>query len=83
MDWYALRFKTELLWGLTMANKYKLEIDFLDGHKIINKETNTEYLITQNEILSFIEYANGITQCDIPYSNAVRHIDNYLENIIA
>lgn len=63
-------------------NKYKVVIDFLEGHKIINKSTGNEFFITGAELEGYFNYSQLMIRECISFSKALHHIDNYLHNLI-
>jgi hypothetical protein len=63
-------------------SKYQVVIDWASGHKIVNKETGNEYFITGSELVSYMNYSTEQIRENMSFVNAIRHIDDYLFNLI-
>ena len=67
---------------MNQISKYEVVIDWANSHKIINKETRAEFLITGSELVDYINYSLLQIKENMSCSNAIRHIDNYLHDLI-
>lgn len=64
------------------TSRYEVVIDWATSHKIINKETRHEFLITGSELQDYMNYSLLQIRENISFSNALYHIDNYLHDLI-
>jgi len=67
---------------MNIISKYEVVIDWATSHKIINKETKREFLITGSELESYMDYSLLQIRENMSFSNAIYHIDNYLHDLI-
>lgn len=64
-----------------IKSTYKVVIDYLGGHKIL-RPCGSEYLITNAELVSYLMYSQEQIMNNMSYTNAIKHINDYLENLI-
>jgi hypothetical protein len=65
-----------------MISRYEVVIDWANGHKIINKDTRNEHFITGSELTDYMDYSLLQIRENMSFSNAIHHIDNYLQDLI-